>query len=374
MHLKSPLADRQKNQVRDLIPALDGVRGFAVLLVLLDHASDSGLRFFPAADFNHAGKYGVFLFFALSAFLLTYPFFLRDPKDILQPRVWANYLLRRFLRIFPLFAIVLIVHAWRRDGFSTTEIWNHLLLREGKGHFWTIPVEFKYYFVLPFLVFAAGWVWRVKGWILGAIACALFYFVFLEYAVFPIDAAWAIGDDVLLYKGIHVFLAGSLAGIVHAWIVRRQFERPWLKPSCEAIALVSLLLMLLLIPAVYNAVLNPGRDVKKVKDMVEVSAVAWPLFLVGLLHGLGWLRRIFSSAALRYLGLISYSAYLWHRIVLGKLDDENPLPQWVRLLAFILSVVVVASISYWVIERPLMRIRLGPRRASLSEGAAAVAS
>ena len=52
-------------------PALDGLRGVAVLLVLLAHSSNVGLRLHPALDLSGCGRMGVFLFFVLSAYLLT---------------------------------------------------------------------------------------------------------------------------------------------------------------------------------------------------------------------------------------------------------------------------------------------------------------
>ena len=87
-------------QISSHVPALDGARGLAILLVLLDHASDAHLYLFAGADLNRAGKYGVYLFFVLSSFLLTLPFCAgRAPTDL---RSWLNYGMRRFLRIFPL--------------------------------------------------------------------------------------------------------------------------------------------------------------------------------------------------------------------------------------------------------------------------------
>src|SRR5688572_16224746 len=85
------------------LPALDGLRGLAVLLVLLDHASDAELYMFPGAVMNRAGKYGVYLFFVLSAFLLAHLLLIRPPQELTQPRTWINYFIRRFLRIFPLY-------------------------------------------------------------------------------------------------------------------------------------------------------------------------------------------------------------------------------------------------------------------------------
>ena len=54
------------------IKSLDGLRGFAVLLVLLSHMSLVGINLVPGLDFAGIGKAGVYLFFVLSAFLLTW--------------------------------------------------------------------------------------------------------------------------------------------------------------------------------------------------------------------------------------------------------------------------------------------------------------
>jgi hypothetical protein len=53
--------------------SLDGLRGIAVLFVVLSHLSNAGFNLTPVLNFAGSGKYGVFLFFVLSAFLLTFP-------------------------------------------------------------------------------------------------------------------------------------------------------------------------------------------------------------------------------------------------------------------------------------------------------------
>jgi peptidoglycan/LPS O-acetylase OafA/YrhL len=63
--------DSQGNRPKHHIKLLTGVRGFAVLLVLCSHAGHSNYYLHSAFDFSGAGRYGVFLFFVLSAFLLT---------------------------------------------------------------------------------------------------------------------------------------------------------------------------------------------------------------------------------------------------------------------------------------------------------------
>lgn len=137
------------------INSLNGIRGFAVLLVLLSHASNKGINIHPSLSFSGAGKYGVFLFFVLSAFLLTRQFIIAKSKKEPLPNFITHYFIRRFLRIFPLFTCVLLAYfILYKTGYGIYDIdgiklIKTFLLLDGPGIFWTIPVEFQYYFILP---------------------------------------------------------------------------------------------------------------------------------------------------------------------------------------------------------------------------------
>jgi peptidoglycan/LPS O-acetylase OafA/YrhL len=89
-----------------------------------------------------------------------------------------------------------------------------------------------------------------------------------------------------------------------------------------------------------------------------ICGALWSLVLIGTLLGRGWLANGLSWAPLRYLGLISFSAYLWHWKFLSDVDDL-PVPPILRLAVFLAIVIVVSSVSYFLIERPLQRVRLG---------------
>lgn len=348
----------------DILPALDGIRGLAVLMVLFDHAGDAGLKAAPALDVNGIGKLGVLLFFSLSAFLLTYPFFLREPSRIVSSRVWAEYALRRFLRVFPLFVIVLAVHNWRTRSFTDTEFWQHLALRMGQQHFWTIPVEIKYYLLLPLVVVALGWFWRVKGWKMGLFAVLVMVAV-VKLVFFPLEKLWSIDHEIRLERTVQVFLLGSAAGILHAWLVRHPLPQRAARLAMEAAALIALGLIILQIPSIRDLPALAALDTGLFRQDISFCAIAWAVFILGQLHGLGFLRRIFEFLPLRALGFISYSAYLWHRMIL-KDADEIPVPRWLGLLIYLCIVLAFATVSYLLIERPLSRIRLSPTPARKS--------
>lgn len=158
------------NKFRGHIPALDGVRGLAILLVIAFH---SRVAFANSTEISYLGFRllglgwsGVDLFFVLSGFLITG--ILLDSRD--APGYFRTFYLRRALRIFPLYFaylfLILVVarFAWR--GYSGTDLWqgtnpwwyvtyllnwkadhgynDHLL-----GHLWSLAIEEQFYMVWP---------------------------------------------------------------------------------------------------------------------------------------------------------------------------------------------------------------------------------
>lgn len=158
------------------IPALDGIRGLAILLVFACHArgifvTSTGLHDIPLPVFHALvlGWSGVDFFFALSGFLIT--------GILLETRTSAgyfrNFYVRRFLRIFPLYfgflfvVFVLIRNAWRllggSDPWSTVHPWwywaylqnfkpNHGFRDLFLEHFWSLAIEEHFYLVWPLVV------------------------------------------------------------------------------------------------------------------------------------------------------------------------------------------------------------------------------
>jgi peptidoglycan/LPS O-acetylase OafA/YrhL len=146
-------------------PALDGLRGIAILLVLCCH----NLNFLPHFEF---GWVGVDLFFVLSGFLITDILLkARESKNFLQ-----NFYIRRILKIFPLYYGVLLVFFLVAPFFQNLAVqcnyynqdqpmsWMHLqnwlyITHQMPtdlmplGHFWSLSVEEQFYFFWPFVVF-----------------------------------------------------------------------------------------------------------------------------------------------------------------------------------------------------------------------------
>src|SRR5690606_20068490 len=120
--------------------------GLACLTVLLAH-----LPGFFAPDygryFTGTGKYGVWLLFVLSAFLLTNQL----QRNGLRLAPVASYAVGRSLRIMPLFWLAILVYWWLGTAGidSPADVWAAASFRHGYAHLWTIPVEFTFYALLP---------------------------------------------------------------------------------------------------------------------------------------------------------------------------------------------------------------------------------
>lgn len=161
----------------DHLPALDGVRGLAILLVLVLHLSDFAQALWAASSpldrlvlrLTSAGWVGVDLFFVLSGFLITG--ILVDAKE--RAGYFRNFYARRVLRIFPLYygfliVIFLLLPLIPRAGLDAPlrdqlTYWPYLqnmrgLLDPGRtdtffhdttGHLWSLAVEEQFYLVWP---------------------------------------------------------------------------------------------------------------------------------------------------------------------------------------------------------------------------------
>jgi peptidoglycan/LPS O-acetylase OafA/YrhL len=337
--------------------ALDGMRGVAALLVVVSHLSHIRMPLLPGLDLAGIGKPGVYLFFVLSAFLLTRQILSRDRAALADRGLWIRYFARRFLRIFPLLTLMLIssdlIMRWFGLGLpfplSGWEILDHLLLRDGQGVLWSIPPEFQYYFVLPAI--GVGFVLLRSQPALaigGCLGAAL-----LASRLWP--AALAIGSAPYLGPYLPIFLCGSVAALLHSIGAPTAARH---RRVYEGVAIAALLVVTITIPSLFGAL--SGRPVRS--DHFHGSLVfygmAWSAFLVATLFGSGLCRKALSGRVLRYLGLISFSTYLWHPAVVRVVRNLSPLPAIPSAWLALALVLGVASASYFLIERPFLRLRL----------------
>jgi|SRR5471032_173728 len=283
---------------------MEGLRGFAVLLVFLAHyvslsapwRGNASMLATLAAALHTVGNAGVDLFFVLSGYLI-YGSLIRRPQAL------ASYLQRRVRRIYPVYACVFAVYlllSWLLPSESRipapwpdalTYLASNFLLLAGFSAAppfisvaWSLSYEMLYYLLIPLMIAAfslrrRSLIWRCLFFGILAVMASC------GFAVFG-------GPARLL-----LFIAGILlheALTVPAWCIP-----PALAGGALLAALASLLLPLPL--------------------LLKLAALALGFFLLCLccFQARGnWLSRAFCWTPLRWLGNISYSYYLIHGLAL----------------------------------------------------------
>jgi peptidoglycan/LPS O-acetylase OafA/YrhL len=366
-------------------PLFDSMRAIAALSVLLFHAaffefvhSSNALRPYTA----HLDV-GVNVFFLISGFLLYRPFVRARRFDAQSPHVPA-YAWRRFLRIVPAYWVALtIVALWLgiHEVFTRKEIVTYYGFLQiyhantslgGIGQAWTLCVEVTFYAFLPVWAFlmrkAGGGVRR------ELVALGLLWLGSLGYKIWALDQ-----PEQLLFSGPYLqplpnFLdqfAIGMALAVGSVELERMGRLPravgWLRRHDWVPWVVAALAFW----AVSTQIGYTGKPFESYTHRMFLwrhelyTLVALGLIVPAIVAepGRGFAGRILASRVLTYLGLISYGIYLYHYAFVKQLDEwiSFPGPAVPRFLLHALlalaGATVLASLSYYVVERPALRLK-----------------
>jgi peptidoglycan/LPS O-acetylase OafA/YrhL len=355
------------------IPALDGVRGLAVLTVVIYHAgggaqsSNLMVRIFGTAI--QIGWTGVTLFFILSGFLITG--ILWESRG--APNWYRNFYMRRTVRIVPLYYLaLLIVMAGAFVLGNPRDIASHLWIYSlylqniphfamiGANlnspfklfHFWSLAVEEQFYLIWPFLLL------RVRSTVQMKHLCAI---TFLLSLAFRIVMWWGLGDEGV--SGEMLFArAGELA--LGAWIAMSYRQPGWRKVAPILSRLTPLFLLAFL------ATCLPGHSLRFQQKWVLTLGLSfislfWGCFLVAALRP-GLVGSMMQARWLRWIGGISYGIYVYHvllAVVFARMA-EHLVPSGNRNvtlgLTFAITVVgsiAVAWVSFHLVENPILKLR-----------------
>jgi len=379
---------------RNPIPALDGVRTLAVLLVMFFHAWwVMPERIALGANALTQPVYylwtGVHLFFVLSGFLLFLPYarWIQGGRD--RPSAWLFYK-RRFLRIVPAYwaSLVILTLAGPKTSGSLLDMLVHAVFLQNfsektvysiNGVFWTMAVEVQFYAVLPLLAWALHLLVRRVG-LWAALAIFVPALVLVSAASVWLQAIPALAGNALIYNlalrpesltyWINIFGFGIACAMIYVAIQRNALilsllKGNWSRWSVEtvatwAFALAALFwLALTFIPAFHP---TPWNDIG--------FGLTYALALLGILLGIQFIRRPFEWRPVRFVGLISYSLYIWHLVIMRLIE-----PRLLRIgsgprviVGFLIECLVgipVAYVSYLLFERPFIAAR---RRAHRTNG------
>ena len=323
---------------------LDGIRGLAALLVLLEHTGvmTSGI-----------GAMGVHLFFALSGFLLTIPF-AKSPGRAASYTYMKGYFLRRLKRILPMYyTMVTIVFLFRNKN---PESIRHYLFLQGDGYFWTVPQEMCFYLFFPFIVIGFYLISRL-GRKYGFFYLLMLISLFTYFSHNGILNLYGIGDLHPLRAGI--FLSGVFFSYLFAYVSEEEIleKKRGFKKFC-AIGGGIVFLFLLVAESRMVEILHFIGIYNSFGVLGFLSAFC--VFTIAC-NSQSLLGRFMALPVFRAVGIVSFSFYLIHPLLIFFCDDIADYffaYDLQGIARFVVSGVVTylfASFAYSYIEYPFMK-------------------
>ena len=370
--------------VQGRMPALDGLRAFAVLSVLWHNAVWAGGSWQTTGIFTHglkglvnAGWVGVQLFFVLSGFLITG--ILLDEKG--APQQIRNFYARRVLRIFPLYYCTLFLlfvifpaAGWFSSALGVAganQIWYWTFLSNwsipiigGPGslsHFWSLAVEEQFYLVWPFVVVALSCRNLVRLCLVLIASAALTRIAMISYG-FEF-AHWRAYE--FTFARWDALACGALLAVAVRSCELSEVLQRFAKPVCAA----CLLYVFVVIADFhgYDAVEAGFGALNQTIIAILFSAVIY--FAVVPAETLSIGQKLLWSAPLRNIGKYSYAIYVFHYpvalVLLGwwgqhmhSVDAAHPTPAMlVRVLLVFAISYVLALCSWHLLEQPFLRLK-----------------
>jgi peptidoglycan/LPS O-acetylase OafA/YrhL len=343
--------------------AVESLRALAALAVLEGHVFGQSRGYGVGAYATVVdrallgGGMGVYLFFAMTGYLLYRPFARRDLAGG-RPIRYGRYAANRAVRILPLYWTVLVVYVVVFDhGGTLTTWWRSLLLVENvfpatlarvDGVMWSLCVEVQFYVLLPMLAWAIARVARGSARrAAGAIVVLGVAAELVRLVTVTLPGAPAARWQYSLPSTFVFFTGGLLLAVVHtAWGERRPSWVRGILAHSDAWLVAGVAVWLVV-------VWHYDLDVLLVPaGLLVVGSAVLPLR-----DGVG--RGVLRWRPLAVLGVASYSLYLWHFVLVVHLGEQPWMPHgYLALLAIMLPAsILVALVSYRVVEAPFLRLR-----------------
>lgn len=337
-------------EVGQRLQHIDGLRGIAALLVVLQHSMqmvrEGGSQMFDAVLMNiNLGRFGVALFFLISG--LVVPFSIRGDKPL------RNFAISRFFRLYPAYWLSLAVfvaigYFWFAPFGAVRVLANITMLQGLIGQAWDVgPGYWTLFYELLFYFACASLYWLKL--LHNVTVNAVIVLVTVSIPIIPMAMGPDIGSNEVDGWEMPFLLGLFFLGM----LLRRAFiegDAPAMRYAAFLVPLVILVAMLLGgslygVPANRNIYFSP---------IPLTTSMALPVLVFVLVL---WLRPV-PPRILLYLGSISYSVYLFQDVGLLLLPKVLPPAQWgvIYALAVVGLTVLIAAGVYRFVERPMQAV------------------
>ncbi len=321
-----------------------GMRAWAAIGVLLIHSGGGGLRNFGDLGNNIAdfGSTGVYAFFVISGFSVCHSY--------LSSLNFQSYMWKRLARIVPIYFIFIILFGFI-NGSDILTIMLHLIFLSWLNPEtansilsveWSIPVEvFWYLFIPSMLIFAMKSVWNcIILLVVSFFSYSLSYQIIDILEISPLALHWS------PFRYFFVFALGVVVFSMRGKVIQKISIHVRIDENKISDFIICLTAFIFIIHLVF-----------KIWEPIFVAGCCTAL-LISLVNNNSFLSRLlFSNWLIQFLGMISYSIYLWHVPIIGVLK-HNGLE--IGGLAIFMSALfvssVLATITYYIIEKPSIKL------------------
>lgn len=341
------------------LPSLDGIRAVCITLVVGAHARRS--IGFPESwktpsDYLFHGHLGVLVFFVLSGFLITY---LLCREESVTGRISLSaFYTRRFLRIIPVYlayvAVVVAIDAFTQLDVSACQYFTTLTYTKNyacgswiDAHLWSLSVEEQFYLAWPILLMFLSARGRRRAAALLVISVPFFRLAFDAY----LDPRWV--QQATMTNMDSLMIGSALGMLLATRPVQLDRALSWnttpMRGLCAAV-----------IYGVWMLELHDvaGAFVVTLGKTVQAAAAGYLIASYARIKG-GPIFAFLNLRPVQYVGVLSYSLYIWQQPFFDGLVAEW-LPGPPVFMTFPLNIVAafaVAACSYHLLEMPLLRLR-----------------
>ena len=345
------------NQGRIL--SLDGLRAFSILIVIFGHIGLTDKSFSRFQDIINAiignGSSGVRFFFVISGFIITTLLIKEGSKT--NNIDLRRFYIRRVLRIFPalyfyLFTLLILIFVfnWQIEYrflvAAALYVSNFSFLPNTfvTGHTWSLSVEEQYYLLWPWLLKKAK-----RTAIILAATCLLlapgirvFIHFYPAYTNFSLAPFWINADAIF---------CGCLLAIL---ISKNLFPVQFFKNNKSIIALTGFLLFFGI-----NSLLWINKNIVLAAFLISSQTlVIGALIVANSFYSRNILFRLLNSRLFTGIGKISYSLYLWQQLfVIPPHVRYYSHASWNSFPLNLFCIFAAGSISYFLIEKPFLRLK-----------------
>jgi peptidoglycan/LPS O-acetylase OafA/YrhL len=358
-----------RGKKRNLQP-LDGLRGFAILLVFINHIVVLFSPWLPQPSATYAiarflqldGRAGVYLFFFLSGYLIY-------GMLIDRPRPFWKFISRRVQRIYPTYFVILLIYIGlsyifpaesripSQPGQAALYVLANLLLLPGTFNImpiisvtWTLSLEMLFYLTMPLIIA----VFRLRSW---QPKWRIVFSVFLAFMVLILYVGLdGIGEHIRMM----IFFAGA------ALYDTLKVYPSWAK--VKGTGLLALAISFLIVP------LLPQTPAGAVQRTLVFLVAIFVLYLDCVANLDSLTARLFSWKPMRWFGNISYSYFLIHGLTLQFLvlllarilppQGDSAYIFWIGLPITFLISIFPTIILFLTVERPYSLLPAEKRRPS----------